>query len=262
MSRVERVLLPWLAALGLLLLWSFWARGGSGGATDFPTPLETARGFEHLFRTPPGGRAPLIVQHVVSSVFRTTFGFLAAVALGVPLGLWLGWSARTHASLNWLMQLLRPISPIAWIPIAIMMFRGDELRSIFLIFYAALFPIMVSTSSAVQSIPLVYLRAARNFGLGTPALLQRVVLPAALPQIVLALRVAAGISWIVVVAAEMVAVKDGLGWLIIDARYQGARTDLIVGTMLIIGVIGVGIDALLRRLERLPRVSWGYPKRG
>ena len=262
MSRLERALLPWLCALGLLVLWSIWARGGGGGATDFPTPLETVRGFEHLFKTPPGGRAPLILQHVVSSVFRTTIGFLAAVALGVPLGIFLGWSARAHAAFNWLVQLLRPISAIAWIPIAIMIFRGDDLRSIFLIFYAAFFPIVVSTSSAVQAIPTMYLRAARNFGLGTLQLVQLVVLPAALPQIVLSLRVAAGISWIVVVAAEMVAVRDGLGWLIIDARYQGARTDLIVGTMLIIGVIGVCIDALLRRLERLPRVSWGYPKRG
>jgi len=261
-SRIERTILPWLAALGFLLLWSIWARGGSGGATDFPTPLETARGFEHLFKTPPGGRAPLIVQHVVSSVYRTTFGFLAAVALGVPLGIFLGWSARAHTALNWLVQLLRPISPIAWIPIAIMMFHGDELRSIYLIFYAAFFSIAVSTSSAVQSIPTVYLRAARNFGLGTIPMLQRVIFPAALPQIVLSLRVSAGICWIVVVAAEMVAVKDGLGWLIIDARYQGARTDLIVGTMLIIGVIGVCIDMLLRRLERLPQVSWGYPPRG
>jgi NitT/TauT family transport system permease protein len=79
---------------------------------------------------------------------------------------------------------------------------------------------------------------------------------------VLSLRVAAGISWLVIVAAEMVAVQSGLGWLIIDARYQGARTDLIVGTMLVIGVLGVGIDFLLRRLERHPRVSWGYPQRG
>jgi NitT/TauT family transport system permease protein len=88
------------------------------------------------------------------------------------------------------------------------------------------------------------------------------MLPAALPQIVTALRVAAGIAWLVVVAAEMLGVQGGLGWLIIDASYQGARTDLIVGTILVIGAIGLCIDLLLRRLERLPRVSWGFAGHG
>lgn len=257
MSRVQRFLTPFVVAAALLALWSLWARGGSGGATDFPTPWEVARGFRHLFATAPGARAPLIVQHVVSSVFRTTVAFAAAVAIGLPLGLWLGWSARAHAALDWLVQMLRPISPIAWIPIVIMMFRGDDLRSIFLIFYAALFPIVLSTSAAVRSVPTIYLRTARNFGMSNWRLVTQVALPASLPQIVTALRVSAGIAWIVVVAAEMIAVRDGLGWLIIDARYQGARTDLIVGTMLLIGLIGVAIDFGLRRLERLDSVRWG-----
>jgi len=261
-SRIERVLLPLFAAALILAIWSVWARGGSGGATDVPTPLEVWRGYGILLRPAPGEHAPLILKHVVSSLFRTTFGFLAAAALGVPLGLWLGWSTRAHAAFNWLVQMLRPISPIAWIPIAIMVFHGDDLRSIFLIFIASFLPIVISTTAVVHTVPSMYLRAARNFGLSDSQILRQVVVPASLPQILLALRLAVGISWIVIVAAEMVAVQDGLGWLITDARYQGARTDLVVGTMIVIGLLGWGIDSLLRRLERHPRVSWGYPQRG
>src|SRR5690349_22118220 len=169
----------------------------------------------------PGEHAPLILKHIVSSLFRTSFGFGAAAAVGIPLGLLLGWSTRTHAAFNWLVQMIRPISPIAWIPIAIMVFHGDDMRSVLLIFIAAWGPIVVSTIAAVHSVPSMYLRAARNFGLNDVQILRQVVIPASLPQILLVLRLAAGISWLVIVAAEMVAVQGGLGWLVQDARYQG-----------------------------------------
>ncbi|HUR29759.1 MAG TPA: ABC transporter permease [Planctomycetota bacterium] len=262
MSRVERVLLPLGVAALVIAVWSVWAKGGNGGATDFPTPLEVWRGYGILFRPAPGEHAPLILKHVVASLFRTMTAFIAAVAVGVPFGLILGWSSRWSAAVNWLVQMVRPISPIAWIPIAIMVFHGDDLRAVFLIFIAASLPLVVSTAAAVHAVPSMYIRAARNFGAGDVEILQKVVVPASLPQILLAMRVTMGISWLVIVAAEMVAVQDGLGWLITDARYQGARTDLIVGTMIVIGLIGWGIDSLLRRFERHPRVSWGYPRNG
>jgi NitT/TauT family transport system permease protein len=260
--RLQQVALP-LFVLGLLLaIWAVWSAGGGGGATDFPTPTEVATGFEDQLRTKPGENAPIIVKHVVSSLFRTVSGFVIACSIGIPLGLLMGWHARVYYALNPLIQMLRPISAIAWIPISIMIFRRDDARSIFLIGVAAFFPMVVSTAAAVRTIPQVYIRAAQNFGLGGWALFKKVVLPASLPQIVTALRVSMGIAWIVVVAAEMVAVQEGLGFLIIDARYQGARTDLIVGTMLIIGLIGLGLDLLLRRLESLDQVRWGITQHG
>lgn len=260
-SRAEKVLLPLGVIAVLFAVWSVWAQGGSGGAADFPTPLEVARGFADQFKTKPGEHAPIIVRHVVSSLFRTSYGFLLAALVGIPLGLVMGWYSRAFHALNPLVQLLRPISAIAWIPISIMLFRGDNMRSVFLIFIAAFFPILVASTAAVRSIPEVYIRAAENFQLSGWQLFKRVMLPAALPQILTGLRVALGVAWIVVVAAEMVAVQEGLGWLIIDARYQGARTDLIVGTMMIIGLIGLGLDTLLRRMENLDQVKWGITRR-
>ena len=260
--RVQSVVLPLGGLAALLAIWAWFARGGNGGATDFPTPLEVAQGFGDQFTARPGEHAPILVRHVVSSLFRTTYGFLLAALLGIPLGLAMGWYGRAFWSLNPLVQMLRFISPIAWIPISIMLFHGDNMRSVFLIFLAAFFPIVVSTAAAVRAIPQVYIRAAENFQLTGRQLFGTVIFPAALPQIVTGLRVAFGVAWIVVVAAEMVAVQEGLGWLIIDARYQGARTDLIVGTIIIIGLLGLALDLVLRRMENLDQVRWGITKRG
>lgn len=260
-SRLARNLLP-LAVLALLLAaWAVFARGGNGGASDFPTPGEVVAGYADQFKTKPGDRAPIIVKHVVSSLFRTSTAFVLAALCGVPLGLLMGWYSRVFYALNPFVQHGRFISAIAWIPISIMLFQRDDTRSIYLIFLAAFFPIVVSTTAAVRAIPQIYIRAAQNFDVGGWKLFSRVVFPAALPQIVTGLRVGMGVAWIVVVAAEMVAVQEGLGWLIIDARYQGARTDLIVGTMIVIGFIGLALDWLLRRFEGLDQVRWGITKR-
>jgi NitT/TauT family transport system permease protein len=110
----------------------------------------------------------------------------------------------------------------------------------------------------VASVPLIYRRAGSNFGLTPPQLLARVVFPAALPQILVGLRIALGIAWLVLVAGEMIAVTSGLGFLIIDSRNSGQRYDLVVGAMLLIGVIGLVLDLLFRRVETVKPVRWGF----
>jgi NitT/TauT family transport system permease protein len=117
---------------------------------------------------------------------------------------------------------------------------------------------MVSAIAAVHSIQPVYVRAARNFGLSGLDLLRRVILPAALPQLIAGVRIALGVAWLVVVAAEMIAVDSGLGYLIIDARNAGMRYDLVVAGMVTIGAIGLSLDTLVRRLEHIDQVRWGY----
>jgi NitT/TauT family transport system permease protein len=131
--------------------------------------------------------------------------------------------------------------------------------SIFLIFMTAFFPTVLATSAAVASVPAVYFRVARNYEFRGVEFLTQVTLPAIVPQVITALRVTAGLSWVVVVAAEMIAGRDGLGFLIWDARNQ-LRPDLVVVGMVVIGIIGVIIDRLLMRLTRLPSVRWGYDR--
>jgi NitT/TauT family transport system permease protein len=156
------------------------------------------------------------------------------------------------------MQILRPISPIAWIPVAIIFFGVGDSASIFLIFLGSFFPIIVSCINGVSNVPSVYRRSGRNFGLTPPQLLARVVFPAALPQILVGLRIALGVAWLVVVAAEMIAVDSGLGYLVIDSRNSGNRYDLVIAAILLIGAIGLVLDFGFRRLEKIRSVRWGF----
>src|SRR2546429_2854474 len=209
----NRIGLPCVVAVGFLILWHLSVR--LSGSDLFPTPLDVFLGVVELIRK------GLLLKYIVASLFRVTVGFGLAVLLGIPLGLLLGWFQKLFFAFNPMIQVLRPISPIAWIPVAILWFGVDDRAPIFLIFLASLFPIMVSAMAAVQNIQPVYIRAARNFGLSQMDLFRQVIFPATLPQVLTGIRIALGVAWLVVVAAEMIAVNSGLGYLIIDARNAG-----------------------------------------
>lgn len=199
--------------------------------------------------------------NVVASLFRVTWGYFLAAVVGIPMGLAMGWYARSFAALNPIIQGLRPISPLAWIPLSILWFGIGDAPAIFLIFLASVFPIVTGASAAVRGMSLVHQRSARNFGVKGFELFRRVVFPAALPQILTSMRLALGIAWLVIVAAEMVGMDSGLGYLIWDARNQGMRADVVVATMIAIGVIGIALDLCLRKLEDFDEVRWGFTKR-
>ena len=207
----------------------------------FPSPLAVLKGLREL---------PNLAAYVFDSLFRVACGYSAAVVLGIPFGLALGWWSSLARAANPLIQMLRPISPLAWMPLAVIWFGVSNLAPMFLIFLASFFPVVVATMNGVRNVPPMYVQAGRNFGLSTPALFTRVILPATLPRIVVGLRIAFGVAWLVLVAAEMIAVDSGLGYLIIDARNAGKRYDLVVGGMLLIGLIGLALDTLLKRLEK------------
>lgn len=190
-----------------------------------------------------------LLRHAIASLFRVSLGFALATAIGIPLGLALGGLAWLSSLTNAIIQCLRPISPIAWLPVATLLLGGGDVAAVFLIFLAAFLPIVVSTASAVGTVDLKYRRSALNFGVRGLALAHRVVLPAAFPQILTALRIALGISWLVVVAAEMLGVESGLGFLVLDARNQ-LRYDRVVAAMIVIGLIGLLLDGALRSFER------------
>jgi NitT/TauT family transport system permease protein len=245
----ERWALPLAVALPLLVCWHLAVR--LSGSDIFPAPIDVARGIQELVTH------GLLLKYVVASLFRVSVGFMLALAVGIPLGLLIGWFERLFAALNPLIQVLRPISPIAWIPVAILWFGVDDRAPIFLIFLASVFPIVTATTTAVRAIPAVYIRAARNFGVSGLDLFRRVVLPAALPQVITGVRLALGIAWLVVVAAEMIAGRDGLGFAVMDSR-NGLRMDYLVANMTAIGLMGVALDRVLLRLTRIPSVRWGY----
>lgn len=243
-------ILPFAAIAALLTLWTVAVQRQTSGL--FPDPLQVLQGLGELLRR------GLLVKYVVASLFRVSWGFLLAVVTAIPIGLLLGWYRRGELALNPLLQLLRPISPLAWIPISILWFGVGDMAAIFLIYLASFLPLVVAAMNAVRNVPPTLLRAGRNFGLSNRRLLLDVILPASLPQLIVALRISLGVAWLVVVAAEMIAVNSGLGFLIVDARNAGNRYDLVVAGMLMIGLIGLALDVAIRQLEKVKALRWGY----
>ena len=249
-KRIESLVLPVLAGGLVVALWTWVVK--ATGSKVFPSPLGVVKGLGEL------ERRDVLLPYIRDSMLRVMAGYSLAVALGVPFGLFLGLSRKASTIFHPLIQVLRPISPLAWIPISIVFFGIGNEATIFLIVLASFFPIVLSASAAVQSVPEIYLRAGQNIGLSQAATIRRILLPAALPEILVGLRVALGIAWLVVVAAEMIAVDSGLGYLVIDSRNAGNRYDLVICAMLLIGTIGLVLDGLMRRIERLPSVRWGF----
>ncbi len=244
------ILLPLATGAFLVVLWHVLVV--ASGSQIFPSPIEVVRGLAEL------ARKGVLASYIGDSLWRVACGYVLALVLGVPLGMVLGWYPTAAAAINPVIQVLRPISALAWIPIAIVLFGVTNLAAIFLIFLASVFPIVVATMNGVRNVPMMYLSAGRNFGLSVPALFVRVIFPAALPRVLTGLRVALGVAWLVVVAAEMLAVDSGLGYLVIDSRNAGKRYDLVVAAMLLIGLIGLALNSLVRLVERMRAVRWGF----
>jgi len=215
-----------------------------------PGPVGVAYGIVDLVRD------GLLLKYAVASLFRVTWGFLLAAVIATPLGLLVGWYRRAELAANPLVQLFRPISPLAWIPLAILWFGVGDTAAIFLIFIGCFFPLLLTAMSAVQRVPAMYVNVGRNFGLSTREFVSRVLYPAVLPQLLAGARITLGIAWLVVVAAEMISVNSGLGFLIVDARNAGNRYDLVIAGMVLIGLIGLLLDLGMRSLERIKSFQW------
>jgi len=249
---VKKVLPSLVMAALLVALW--WVLVAATHSVIFPTPWQVVQAVAEL------ARDGTLFEHIGASLFRVAVGFGLAVAFAIPLGLWMGWVQGAYTTLNPIFQILRPISPIAWIPIAILWFGVGNESPIFLIFISSVFPMIVQTVAGVHTIERRYLRAAENFGVSRPTLFRQVVIPAVLPQIIIGMRIGLGVAWLVVVAAEMIALRSGLGYLIIDSRNAGNRYDLVIAGMIIIGLIGLMLDGLMRLLEGHRLVRWRYAR--
>ena len=250
MNRVKKILPSVLLLSILIALW--WIVVVQTESVIFPTPLQVITGTMELIAD------GTLWDHIGSSLFRVGAGFGLAVVVAIPLGLWMGRVDLAYTTLNPVFQILRPISPIAWIPLAILWFGVGDVSPIFLIFIASVFPMIVQTAAGVHTIERRYLRAAENFGVSRYTLFRRVIIPAVLPEIIVGMRITLGVAWLVVVAAEMIALRSGLGYLIMDSRNAGNRYDLVIAAMIIIGIIGLLLDGLTRLLEKFKSIRWRY----
>jgi len=250
---VLRFMLPIVVLFGVLFLWYFISYINLFPAYALPSPGDVLRSF---YEELSAGR---LLNDIIASLWRVAVGFVISAVLGIPIGLWMGQHIHARQAFVPLLNFFRFLSPLAWIPFAILWFHIGDRPAIFLIFMATFFPLVLATMVAVASIPSIYFRVAQDYHYKGIELLTKVTFPAVLPQVITALRVSYGIAWVVIVAAEMVGCQDGLGYGIWEAR-NGLRLDSAVCYMIVIGLLGMGIDRLLAQLTKLPGVRWGYER--
>lgn len=240
--------------IALLVLWEILARFSGWSKYVFPDPLTVVASMAELVKD------GTIFKHTIASLYRVTWGFYLAIIFGIPLGILLGRVNLLHRITNPLIQFLRPISPLAWIPLAMLWFGIGDQPAIFLIFLSSFFPLTVSTTIAVKNINPAYFQVAANFNFSKVEIITRLIVPAIVPEVVTALRISVTIAWLVVVAAEMIAVQSGLGYLILDAR-NALRMDYVMDAMIVIGLIGLLLDTLMKRLSKIESAQWGTQAR-
>lgn len=250
MKAAKKVFKSVLIFIIVLIVWQILYNAGIYNKSLFPSPGQT---FQALANEITDGNLYL---HIGASMSRYLTGYLIAAVLAVILGLIFGYYTRIWEYVNPLVQFIRPISPIAWMPFIVLWFGIGDIPAVVVIFIAAFFPILLSTVSAVQNVDKVYLRVASNFDIHTFRTLTTIIFPAAFPQIMNGFHMACGTAWIFLVAGEMIGTQSGLGFLIIDAR-NNLRTDILAAVIIVIGLIGLGIDALMKYLEGLIRERWG-----
>lgn len=234
----------------LILIWQILFSVSSYNKALFPSPKMA---FDALLEMIENGR---LFENIKTSMYRFVVGYSSSVVVAVVLGLILGRIPKVFQYVNPALQLLRPISPTAWMPFIVLLFGIGDVPAIVIIFIAAFFPVLLSTVSAVGNIDPIYLKVSKNFGIKQPALTWKVIFPAAFPQIANGIHLALGTAWIFLVAGEMVGAQSGLGYQIIDAR-NNIRADILLATILVIGVIGILLDSILKLIEKAVMSSWG-----
>lgn len=246
-SRYRYRLISFGTVAAVLVLW--WLVTASGLASPFvlPSPRDLAVELGVLVR---GGYAQKpLSTHVFASLARTFTGLGLGLAVGIPVGLLMGANRTVYAVLAPLFAFMRPIPPIAFIPLMILFFGIGEFSKVFLIFMAALWYVVLNTSAGVRAVPEELLRAGRNLGLTQAQLFRHVIFWAALPHIMTGVRTAMAVSWAIVVAAELIAAQAGLGFMVMDATTFFRVPDVYIG-IIFIGLAGLSLELIARTLER------------
>lgn len=241
----------------IIALWQWVAAMGWVNPQVLPSPLAVVEKWVAylLPMQPYAGGSKLawyfsgeLIIDSLGSMYRVLVGFAVGAGLALPIGLAMGASNRVYAWLNPLFQLLRPIPPIAYIPLSILWFGLGNPPAVFLIALGAFFPVLMNTIAGVRQVDSIYLRAARNLGASQGTMFLRVILPAAVPYILAGVRIGIGTAFIVVIVSEMIAVNNGLGFRILEAR-EYFWSDKIIAGMITIGLWGLAIDVGMNRLN-------------
>ena len=259
MGRAGGVFRSLVVPVVLLAAWEGISRAGWVTPLILPSPTQVAvRWWAYLAPLEPYDPAAgawlrwalsgELIEDALTSLMRIAGGFAIGAGLALPLGLVMGARPLAYQLLNPVLQLLRPIPPIAYIPLAILWFGLGNPPAFFLISLGAFFPVLMNTIAGVRSVDAIYLRAARNLGAGDWTLFRRVMVPAAMPYILTGVRVGIGVAFIVVIVAEMIAVNSGLGYRILEAR-EYFWSDKVIAGMITIGLCGLGIDLGMSRLN-------------
>jgi len=255
--RVERIVVP----LVLVGIWEVFSRSGALPQALLPPPSAVLHALADWMFGIDGSSQDYSgtwLRAALASSFRVGAGFSIAAVLGVVLGTAIGWSRVAEATVEPTLQMLRPIPPVSWIPLAIIWFGIADRPAIFLVFLGAFFPVLMNTIHGVKSIDRNLIRAGAMMGASERQLLTHIVVPAALPSIFAGLRIAVGSAWMLTVTAEMVAVKSGVGYVLWDSYYF-LRYDMVIAAMISIGLLGFlsdyGIKLLMARVLRWQRTT-------
>ena len=240
------------ALVGLAVLGALW-QVGSIFSADLPSPAQGLREFAHLLAHPFYDKGPNdkgIGRHLLISLQRVFTGFTLAAVVGIPFGLLIGASRRAWQAGNPVVQLLRPVSPLAWFPILLVITKNPGKAAVFVIFVTALWPTVLNTAAGAAAIPRDQRNVALVFRFGRMAYLRHVLLPNALPSIVTGLRQSMGIAWMVIVAAEMLSGGAGIGGFVWES-YNTNNLAAVTAAILVIGGLGLLLDLVFLRLGRL-----------
>jgi nitrate/nitrite transport system permease protein len=246
---LSHLMLP-LLGVGLVLL--AWTALSQTVAPDLPSPLKTWQESRDYILRPffkDGEMNQGIGRFALLSLVRVAKGFALAIVLGIPLGFVLGLSAAFHRAFDPVIQVLRPISPLAWLPLGLVIFRQSEPAALFTIAICAMWPTVLNTAVGVRSIPQDYLNVGRVLKLAPLKMLRKIILPATLPYVFTGCRLSLGIAWLVIVAAEMLTGSPGVGGFLWQ-EYNSLVYSHILLSIITIGVIGFLLDRLMGVVER------------
>ena len=237
-----------------VLLWQAISMAGVFPPFALPSPVAVWQAFVDIVRNGYGGQS--LIGDILISCFRIVVGFVGAIAIGVPVGLLMSRNKIIFDLIDPLLQFVRPVPPLAYIPLLVVWFGIGELPKAILILVGTIPVIIIGTMSGVKSTPPLRIAVARTLGATNAQIFRKIVLPSALPEIFTSMRVGIGVAWTCLVAAELIAASSGLGWLVQFAG-QALQVAVVIVGIVIIGVIGYAMELVIRKLE-----NWIVPWRG